>query len=266
MLNIVIPMSGEGSRFKKAGYKTPKPFLRVFDKPMIETVIENVTPLEEYRVILIARGEHAGYVEPIASKLGNVNILYLNEVTQGAACTILKAEKYINNTDPLLIANSDQLVFWNKAKREVKVHHGLTTNLWFKEQNSVQDFINRARLNITTGSIATFESNEEKWSYALTEQDCWGVPIVKEVAEKKVISKNATCGIYYFSAGRIFCDAAKKMIINDERTRGEFYVCPVYNRILKDNPTHRISIYPVEVMTGLGTPEDYESFQRSFNG
>lgn len=264
MINIVIPMAGEGSRFKEAGYTIPKPFLRLFDKPMIEAVIENVRPLEESNVYLIARRDHKDRIEPLVEKLKNVFIVYLDEVTQGAACTVLKAKRYIDNNDPLIIANSDQLIYWNKADKLVKVHHGLTTNLWFKEQNNIQDLINRARLNLATGSIATFEASEEKWSYARTEYDCFGVPLVKEVAEKQVISKHATCGIYYYAAGRYFCEAAEDMIAKDERTRGEFYVCPVFNKMM-NKAIHRITIYPVDQMVGLGTPEDYENFGRSLS-
>jgi len=263
VINIVIPMAGEGSRFKEAGYTIPKPFLPILGKPMIRSVIENIRPIEDSKVYLIARRDHASYVEPIAESMENVFIIYLEEVTQGAACTVLKADRYVNNNDPLIIANSDQLIWWNAGTHKVKVHHGLTTNLWFSEQNNSQDMINRARLNLAMGSIATFESSHEKWSYARTEFDCWGVPLVKEVAEKKVISKHATCGVYYFATGRYFCEAAKKMIVNDERSRGEFYVCPVYNRIIKDHPTNRISIYPVGKMFGLGTPDDYELFNAS---
>ena len=35
MINIVIPMAGLGSRFSKAGYEKPKPFIDVNGKPMI---------------------------------------------------------------------------------------------------------------------------------------------------------------------------------------------------------------------------------------
>jgi len=260
MINIVIPMAGEGSRFREKGYNTPKPFIPVLGVPMIKSVIQNITPIEDSQVFLIARSDHSEMVERIAASMDNVYIIYLNEVTQGAACTVLAAERYINNNDPLIIANSDQLVVWNHKSRSVKIHHGYTTNLWHKENNVVQDFINRARIDLASGSIATFKSTQEKWSYVRSEYDCWGVPLVKEVAEKKVISDNATCGIYYYASGRLFCEAAKKMITADERTKGEFYVCPVYNRIINDNPTLRITHYPVAKMYGLGTPEDYELF------
>ena len=35
-MNIVIPMAGAGSRFSKAGFKTPKPLIDVQGKPMYQ--------------------------------------------------------------------------------------------------------------------------------------------------------------------------------------------------------------------------------------
>jgi len=57
MINIVIPMAGEGSRFVKAGYKKPKPFIDVAGKPMIERVMENLQ-CRDARYILIGRKEY----------------------------------------------------------------------------------------------------------------------------------------------------------------------------------------------------------------
>ena len=41
-LNILIPMAGEGSRFKDAGFFFPKPIIEVLNKPMIQWVIESL--------------------------------------------------------------------------------------------------------------------------------------------------------------------------------------------------------------------------------
>ena len=39
MLNIVVPMAGLGSRFVKAGFTDPKPFIDVAGQPMIQRVV-----------------------------------------------------------------------------------------------------------------------------------------------------------------------------------------------------------------------------------
>lgn len=260
MINIVIPMAGEGSRFKAAGYQVPKPFIKIDGVSMVRKVMDNVSPLEPHRFILIHRKEHLLEMGEFRG-LENVHLVQLDEKTEGAACTVLMAEKYINSNDPLIIANSDQLVKWNNGTKEVKVHFGYTSNLTFRACNSIQDMINAARLNLCDGMIATFKDTNPKWSFVRTEMDHFGIPLVKEVAEKDPISNQATCGIYYYTAGRYFVEAAKAMIRDNERVRGEFYVCPVYNKMMKMFPfMNRISIYEVERMIGLGTPEDLEAY------
>jgi hypothetical protein len=95
-----------------------------------------------------------------------------------------------------------------------------------------------------------------KWSFAKTNEK----GEVIEVKEKVVISNKATVGIYYFSKGSDFVDAAIDMIVHNERVNNEFYTCPVYNWAI--NNYLRIGIYdiPASAMHGLGTPEDLELF------
>ena len=53
MLNIVVPMAGAGSRFALQGFKDPKPLIPVSGKPMIQWVIDNLTPTEPHRFIFV---------------------------------------------------------------------------------------------------------------------------------------------------------------------------------------------------------------------
>ena len=55
-MKILIPMAGEGSRFKKEGYTFPKPLIDVNGKPMIQCVIENLDFDAHY--IFLVRKEH----------------------------------------------------------------------------------------------------------------------------------------------------------------------------------------------------------------
>ena len=42
MINIVIPLAGEGTRFSSTGIKTPKPLIVVNGKTMIEHSVESL--------------------------------------------------------------------------------------------------------------------------------------------------------------------------------------------------------------------------------
>jgi NDP-sugar pyrophosphorylase family protein len=253
MLNIVIPMAGRGSRFVKAGYEIPKPFIDMEGVPMIQRVVENLVPLEPHRFIFLARREHEELIKTHMSFARD--IIYVDEVTEGAACTVLLARELINNSDSLVIANSDQLVRWNSTDAVRDACLWGDQFLYWKESNNIQDMLNDARGRALSASIATFHAPHPKWSYVKTKED----GLVFEVAEKKVISNNATVGIYYYRHGRHFVKYAEQMIEKNIRVNNEFYVCPVFNEMIESCLT--IGTYPVEAMVGLGTPEDLELYK-----
>ncbi|GAA8604424.1 glycosyltransferase family 2 protein [Helicobacter pylori] len=236
-MNIVIPMAGLGSRFAKAGFDKPKPFIDVLGKPMIVRVLENLK-YKGARYILIARKEHLIKEKKLVDEIKNnfnVEFIAINKLTEGTACTVLYARKYINNNTPLMIANSDQIVDINIA-----------------------DFINDSFKRGLDGSILTFIDKEEnpKWSFAKLNND-----LVVEVKEKETISEFATVGIYFFNEGKIFVENAIDMIIENDRVNNEFYTCPVYNYAIKNGV--KIGIYNIDFskMHGIGTPEDLEIFR-----
>ena len=240
MINIVIPMAGLGSRFVSAGYKKPKPFIDVGGVPMIIKVLRNLN-YPGARYILVARREHIelefNLVEKIKQEF-NAVFIPIDSVTEGTACTVLFARKYINNGVPLLIANSDQLV-------DIKI------------EEFIDDCINRD-LN---GSILSFIDKDKnpKWSFAKTD----GNGFVTQVKEKDPISEVATVGVYMFNRGSLFVNGAIDMIIENDRSGGEFYTCPVYNYLIRDG--FKIGIYNIDElqMHGLGTPSDLKKYLRS---
>ena len=145
MINIVIPMAGAGSRFVDAGFSMPKPFIDVCGVVMIERVLENLK-VNNTRFILIARDEHLVSEKASFDRLRkkyDCEILTVDKLTEGAACTILLSCWRINNDEPLLLAYSDQIVEMN-----------------------LSDFINDSIERKLDGSILTFPANHPKWSYA----------------------------------------------------------------------------------------------------
>lgn len=232
--NIVIPAAGQGKRFSEVGYQHPKPLIDVKGKPMIDLVLENFRGIGKPIVIMQQRhveqycaDKIIQYIEPKAE------VTSVDGLTEGAACTVLSAERHFNNSSELIIANSDQFLDYN-----------------------LKSFIERMRAQKADGGILTFKANHPKWSYAKVGSD----GLVTEVAEKVVISDQATVGVYYFRHGADFVAAARQMIQKNIKVNNEFYVCPVFNELIKAGKkiiTHEID---AKLMHGLGTPEDLEAF------
>jgi len=239
-LNVLIPMAGGGSRFLAQGYTFPKPLIDVRGKPMIQVVVDNLNV--EAHFIFIVQKEHyqkynLNYLLPLIAP--NCDIVQVDGLTEGAACTTLLAKEYINNDQPLLMANSDQFIEWN------------SNETMYAFSNDHID-----------GAIITFEATHPKWSYAKLGDDGF----VSEVAEKKPISKHATVGVYFWRKGSDFVKYAEQMIDKNIRVNNEFYVCPVFNEAIGDNKKIRIFEIEKEGMWGIGTPEDLNYFLENYKG
>ena len=231
-LNVIIPMAGAGNRFDAKGYLVPKPLIDVNGVAMIQAVVNNLNIDAKYTYIVQQEHYNKYNLKHLLNAITpSCNIVQVNSITDGAARTCLLANDYINNKDPLLIVNSDQILEWNS-----------------------RDFLYELYSKNVDGGIATFKSFDSKWSYAKTNEEGF----VIEVAEKNPISNNATVGVYYWKHGSDFVKYANKMILNNIKTNGEFYVCPVFNEAINDNK--KVCIIPIEKMWGIGTPEDLKFY------
>ena len=233
--NILIPMAGRGSRFEEQGYTDKKPFIDVNGKPMIHRVIRNLGMEfdKEYMFILICLKEDFDKYDftEFEKVIGHnsYDVVILDDVTEGAAQTVLTAKHLINDDTPLMTMNSDQLVDWDVEK--------------LFEMCEQFD-----------GVIPCFYGEGNAWSYARTLDNGY----VQEVAEKKQISNYATAGYYYWRKGSDFVKYAEQMIKDNSRTNGEFYVAPVYNWAVKDGK--RVGVFMVDKLYSLGTPEDLQEY------
>lgn len=237
--NVVIPMAGRGSRFSKAGYTFPKPLIDVRGKPMIQLVIESlqIDPKNANYIFIVQKEHYEKYnLKHLLNLLApNCHVVQVDEVTEGAACTCMLAEPYLEKDLPLLLANSDQYIEWD-----------------------ANEFMYAMESEGIDGGLLCFESTHPKFSFAKVGDNGF----VTEVAEKKVISNCASTGIYYFKKAGEFLHFTKQMIDKNIRVNNEFYVCPIYNQYIEGGKN--IKVMNCKRMVCLGTPEDLEQYLREF--
>lgn len=239
-MNVLIPCAGAGSRFEKAGYTFPKPLIEVDGKPMIQAVVENLA-LTKHRHIFIVQKSHYDkyalqYLLPLIAP--SCCIVQVEGVTEGAACTTLLAKKFIDNDEPLIISNCDQIINW-------------CTNFITAPNKPLEDFLSNA-----DGTIFTFKASHPKWSFVRTNP----AGQILEVAEKIPISREANCGIFHWKKGSDYVKYAERMIEKEDRVKGEFYVAPVFNHAIEDGLV--FYSHKVTGMWGIGTPEDLDIYIR----
>lgn len=228
---LLVPMVGLGRRFSECGYQLPKQMIEIDGVTMLELSL-NCIDLKEFNKIFIIRREHVTNFNMdkfLNEKFGDdIKIIISETDTEGTVSTCLLAEKLINET-PLLITTLD--VFFEPK---------FSLNL-------VKDEVD--------GSIVVFESDNPNYSYSRINEE----GLVVETAEKKVISNLSSVGLYYFTRGTDFVKYSYRMIEENIRTNNEFYVCPLYNLLIKDGK--KINTITVDKCEPLGTPEEMNLYK-----
>jgi NDP-sugar pyrophosphorylase family protein len=224
-INVLIPMAGEGQRFKEAGFDKPKPFIQINGRKMVEMVIDNITPVNVNEVILITRTHH-NCKEELNISPYKLNIIELDAPTEGSLQTILHAESFIKDNE-LVLANCDQKIVFD-----------------------VNDFILKCKQ--FDGGLITFTSTNPHHSYVQINNE----GIITDIIEKEVISNIAVAGIYYFKDASSFIEASKEVIKSNIRQKGEFYVSSALKLMI--NNGFKLSIYDAPSIM-LGTPEELKN-------
>lgn len=231
-------MAGLGTRFSDSGYLTPKPLLPINGRPMFELVLYNMISDRVRSVVVIAQKawDLSQHIEELQSRLvPTLRLVEIDYLTDGPASTVDLARPYLDPSLPVVTGNSDQYV-----DADLAPYYSLF------DDPSIQ------------GTILTMEDDHPKWSYAAVDEQ----GDVTLVREKEVISQFATVGIYGFRSATVMYEAFEAMRQAEDRVNGEFYVAPSYNHIISEaGRVVKYDLGPIsEVMHGLGTPDDYETF------
>jgi NDP-sugar pyrophosphorylase family protein len=237
-IQLVIPMAGLGSRFSKAGYTVPKPLIQIHGFPMYKVVINNLMheSIVSLTIVCPRKWDLPREIVGLESAHGvPVNIVEVDELTEGPASTVWLAKPHLNLELPVVVANSDQYI-----------------------DADLSGFYDRVSGPGSSSVILCMEDSDKKWSYV--RQSSSG--LVEEVREKEVISNVATVGIYGFSSATVMLEAFQEMFSAKDSTLGEYYVAPAYNYIIKQgHPVSVVNLGPVgRIMHGLGVPIDFELF------
>ena len=233
-------MAGEGSRFLKEGWTTPKPLIELNGQPLFKHAISSVTDKDiQMKYSFIVRQEHIDKYQidkGIRSFLPEANLFSVVKTTRGAVETCLIAENAIADDDAVIVMDCD-LEFRSKKFMEI-----------------IKQILNKPIEEATGGALVSFESNEPRYSYAALGEDGF----VARTAEKEVISNHALCGAYFFASGRRFKQIAHLLLAEPAFTKPEYYVSLLFNYLLKDG--EKVWLAPMEEYYSCGTPEELKRY------
>ena len=247
-MQIIIPMTGHGTRFKDAGYERLKPFIKIYEKPMIEWVVK-MFPGDQENTTFICRKEHLGTLEYVNKELKDIapaaNIIALDDwVKKGPVNDIVRIKNTIDDDEPVIISYCDYYMHWDyeafkqeAVKRNcdgaVPCYSGFHPNL-IPQKNL----------------YASCRVDDKENLIEIREKFSW---------ERDKTKSRHSPGVYYFKSGSILKKYCQQMIDADDNINGEYYASLPFNYMVKDG----LSVWcPVNVphFCQWGTPEDLEEY------
>ncbi len=176
---------------------------------MIAWAVDNLNELEgePHFVFIAMQDETLKYSLDGVFRLvtgGRCDIVKLPARTAGALCSCLMAIEHIDPDQPLLIANYDQVI-----------------------EGELHDFIARLRTMEADAGVLTFNATHPRWSYVRTDRG-----YVVEASEKRVISRDAIAGLYWFARGADFIEAAQDVIRAGDTVNDSYFVASSLNQMI----------------------------------
>lgn len=233
---ILITMAGMSSRFFKAGYTEPKYKLPIFGESVFSLSVKS---FEAYfrtdKFVFVIREAYDTYnfVKNSCSAMGIVDfdIITLPAETAGQAETAYLALKQYPGDFPVTIFNIDT----------------------FRYGYQKPSFINEC-----DGYLEVFKGEGEHWSFIEPGEG----QTVRRTTEKERISIYCSDGLYYFKSKNDFEEAYLSAKTNRETTKGEFYIAPLYNKLIRQKKDIRFYLINSDEIDFCGTPCEYEHLMR----
>lgn len=243
-MQIIIPMTGYGSRFVAAGYKDLKPFIKIQGRPIIQWIIEGMYPGEE-NIIFVCRKEHLETIPGMREELIEIaptsEIFEIDDwIKKGPVFDVLRASEMINDTEPVIINYCDFYMSWN----------------WEAFKKQLVERNPDGCVPCYTGFHPHLMVPKNFYASCLTDED----DNLIEIREKYSFEADKTKakhspGNYYFKNGAYLKKYCQALVDSGEVLNGEYYASMPYNFMVKDGLTVWVPTN-IDYFCQWGTPED----------
>ena len=245
-MQIVVPMSGFGERFRQAGYEVPKPLIPVDGKPIIAHVMD-LFPGER-DVVFVCNQAHLD--EPryrMAEILREVcptgRVVGIAPHRLGPVHAVLQVLPLLDPARPVVVNYCDFTCYWDWADFRA-----------FVAETGCAGAIPAYRGFHPHSLGSTF------YAYLRT-RDGW----VEDIREKRPFTERpmeefASSGTYYFASAGSMEEALQAVVAQGLTAGGEFYVSLAYLPLLARGA--QVAVYPVQHFMQWGTPGDLAEYVR----
>ena len=235
-MNIIIPLGGKGERFSKNGYTQPKPLIPIFEKNMIDYVLDysNFSKDDNIYIIYNTNLDDFQFSKIINEKYPFINLIKISD-TKGAVETLFLGISEILNTNQCvkkcLILDCDTFY----TDDIVNIFRNSQTNMVFYTKN--------------------YESNA---IYSYIELD--NNSLIKNIREKEKISNNANTGAYAFTDIKILHNYCKHVLDNNITFNNEPYTSCVISEMIKSKLEFKGYELNEKYVFSLGTPQAVQNY------
>lgn len=243
-MQIIIPMTGYGSRFVSAGYHILKPFIEMEGKPVIQWVVKDIFPGEQ-DILFVCRKEHLDtlpYVRRILEDIAPTAHIYVVDdwVKKGPVYDVLRAQEAIKDDEPTIINYCDFYMVWD----------------WKKMKAAIEDRGCDGCIPCYTGFHPHLYPQKNIYASCLTDKDGNLIEIKEKYSfEKDKTKAKHSPGTYYFKSGMLLKKYCQKLVDSGQDINGEFYASMPYNFMVKDGMKVWIPT-DIDYFCQWGTPED----------
>ncbi len=249
---VFVPMAGFGERYRRAGHTAAKPLITVDDRPMIEHVLRDLSPLHPSDRLLIAINREHAQTTPLIAELARLapaaEVAIIEPHRDGPVRTLLAVADRIDANEELLLSYCDFGVRW-----------------------SLPAFLEWCRAGRWDAAMSAYRGfhphslGPTLYAYMRTEEDPASAPgaHVQEIREKHHFTPNrmdeyASAGLFWFRRAGALLEASRAIVAEGERAAGEFYVSTAVQRQIAAGD--RVGAYPLERFFQWGTAEDLEDW------
>jgi NDP-sugar pyrophosphorylase family protein len=233
-MTVVVTMAGAGSRFRNQGYQVPKHMIRARGKTLFEWSMESLQDFKDQHFVFACLDEHdAAWIERQAAAMGfrQVSVVSRPSLSLGQAQTAYDAMSKVDLHEAIWIYNIDTYIARGLSPSDMDGSQGCVHV--FHSTNPAMSFVR-------------FGDNDH----------------VVELAEKKVISKWATVGVYGFESANLYRQLYEASY-QDGRVQevgGERYVAPMYQLLLNSGGKVSAPKLDLSAVYILGTPGEVLDF------
>ena len=237
-LQVLMPMGGLGTRFRKVGVSTPKPLIEVGGIPMFQRALRSFDPWQgDKSVTVVVREDNDreyGLAGRVVAAEPSARIVLLDHDTRGAVETCLEARDHLEPDQPLVIMDCD---------------------IAFDSPEYFRVLAAAVERRDVDGLLLSFRSTEPRYSFAEVGPD----GLVVRTAEKQAISSDALMGVYSFTSARVFLEAADRLMAKQiGAAMPEYYVSLLFNELIASG--RRVGLVRGDFYC-FGTPEELAAFE-----